>query len=377
MRLRHGAVETLMEPHDIRSQGSRGWSCRVLLLAGLTLCGALQVADARQEAGQATKTGGLFASDEPLQITITAPWRELVRKKGVQTPYPATLEHADGSGQMRTLGLTVARRGISRQRVCDFPPIRLRFSGDTAKGSSFHGAKSLKMVTHCDKGERWEQYYVKEMLAYRIYNLVTERSFRVRPLSVTYRDSRTNARDGPHFAFLIEDDGVLAKRYGPQRSPLAEVSPTRLDAMESSRFALFQYLIGNTDWEVLSGPSGKQCCHNSVLIGRDAASGIYPVPYDFDSSGLVNADYAVPSPRIGIGSVTQRVYRGFCVHNAALEPARQEYLEKEQQIRDIFRNESRINPKNRKIALRYLDGFFDVLRNPDEFSGKVIAKCRK
>lgn len=366
-----------MESRDIRSPGSREWTRPVLLLVVLALGGGLQATHAGQEARQAPEGARLFAADEPLQITLSAPWRELVRKKDVQSPYPATLEYADGSGQVRTLALTVARRGISRQRICDFPPIRLRFSRDAPKGSSFHGAKSLKMVTHCGVGERWEQYYVKEMLAYRIHNLVTERSFRVRPVSVTYRDSRTSSRDGPHFAFLIEDDGVLAKRNGLQKMSLAEISPTQLDALESSRFALFQYLIANTDWEVLSGPSGKQCCHNSVLIGRDAGSGIYPVPYDFDSSGLVNADYAAPYPGLGIGRVTQRLYRGFCDHNAALEPARQEYLEKERPIREIVRNESRLTPRNRHNALRYLDGFFDVLRDPEEFSGKVIAKCRK
>jgi hypothetical protein len=348
----------------------------MLLFGATVLTGWAQAACAMQDTDQRQNSARLFASAEPMEFTIHAAWRDIVRKKADQSPYPATLEFIDASGQTRTLALSVARRGITRQRVCDFPPIKLRLAGKTGGDSVFYGEKSLKMVTHCRKGERWEQYYVKEMLAYRIYNTVTERSFRVRPLVVTYLDSATGNRDGPHLAFLIEDDGAVARRNGLKKIKLAEIGPTQLEPLESSRFALFQYLIGNTDWAALSGPSEK-CCHNSTLMGRDVRTGIYAVPYDFDSSGLVNASYAAPIERLPIRSVTERLYRGFCVHNATLEPARKQYLDTEAQILDIVRNENRLDGRNKQAALRYLGRFFDVMRSEREFAAEVTVKCRK
>ncbi|MDX1397911.1 MAG: hypothetical protein R3204_05230, partial [Oceanospirillum sp.] len=61
------------------------------------------------------------------------------------------------------LDLTVERRGIKRQDACRFPPIRLRFEKDVVKGTAFRGEKSLKMVTHCEKSDRFDQYYILEM----------------------------------------------------------------------------------------------------------------------------------------------------------------------------------------------------------------------
>ena len=52
---------------------------------------------------------------------------------------------------------------------------------------------------------------------------------------------------------------------------------------------LFEYMISNTDWNV-------SLLHNIKLIRKKDTKEIIVVPYDFDYSGLVNADYAVPNP---------------------------------------------------------------------------------
>ena len=140
---------------------------------------------------------------------------------------------------------------------------------------------------------------------------------------------------------------------------------------------LFQYMIGNVDWSALSDAGVRQCCHNAKLMGLDPASGLYAVPYDFDSSGLIDAHYAVPNAGLPIQEVTQRLYRGFCVHNSTLESARQEYLSKEQAIYGLVKNESRLNSRSVKLALRYLEDFFDILRDNYKFDKNIIQRCRK
>lgn len=319
----------------------------------------------------------LFRSPDTLAVTITAPWRRIVRESRNQDPYPATLHYLDESGNRTEIPLTVERRGKTRQQICRFPPIRLRFDSDAVDGTLFEGNKSTKMVTHCNNGKRWEQYYVLEMLAYPIYNLVTDRSFRIRPLSVTYSDGERGKDDGPRFAFLIEDDKRVADRNGLDKYDAVEIGPRRLDPMESSRFALFQYLIGNVDWSSLGGPPGDDCCHNAKLIGPDTDGMLYALPYDFDSSGLVNAHYAAPDRSLPIALVTERLFRGFCLHNATLEAARSEFLELRPAIESIVRQESRLGAKARSRAIDYLGEFFAVLEDREKFDREVTGACRK
>jgi hypothetical protein len=246
----------------------------------------------------------------------------------------------DRAGETRSVSLTVERRGISRQRVCKFPPIRLRFDKESVKGTVFEGEGALKLVTHCAKGGRWKSYYVLEMLAYRIYNLITDYSFRVRP--------------------LLE---------------IEKTHPSRLDATTTSRMALFQFLIGNLDWSALVGP--ENCCHNAKLIGPESGeTPFFPIPYDFDSSGFVDAHYAVPPDRLGVRSVTDRYFRGYCTHNRTLPASRQLILDREEEIMALVRDEIRLGERIRNKTLDYLEEFFEVLEDDDEWVDDIVSRCR-
>ena len=64
-------------------------------------------------------------------------------------------------------------------------------------------------------------------------------------------------------------------------------------------------MIGNTDWSV---PNQHNC---KVLSGMNIEHSDLGtiVPYDFDYSGLVDADYAVPYEGLALESVRERRYR--------------------------------------------------------------------
>jgi hypothetical protein len=147
--------------------------------------------------------------------------------------------HVDESGAKHSMPVAFRRARPQPTEGLQASPIKLIFEKEAVEGTPFRGNKSLKLSTHCDSGERWEQYAVKEMLAYHIYNLVTERSFKVRALSVTYVDSADHSHDGPHFGFLTEDDSSLAKRNHLEKLAMPKIDVAQLEPLESSRFALF------------------------------------------------------------------------------------------------------------------------------------------
>jgi hypothetical protein len=333
-----------------------------------------------QEQSEQPKPPKLFESEEPLTITLTAPWRELMREDDYQGTYPATLEYLDASGNPAQLALTVERRGVKRQEACDFPPVKWRFEKDAVKGTMFRGQGSIKMVTHCEKSSRFEQYYRLEMLSYRIYNLLTDYSFRVRPLKVDYVDSEQNKVDEGRFAFIIEDDSDVAKRNGFRKLEIPRVMPSRLDRETTSVFALFQLLISNLDWSALKGPDPEECCHNVKLIAPrplQDSDPIIPVPYDFDASGLVNAPYAGPPLGLGVKTVRQRLYRGYCMHNDLLPEARAKMLANETAIMGVIQNDEMLSSNTRKKSLKYLEDYFEMMRDDDDFDKQVVRKCRK
>jgi hypothetical protein len=269
---------------------------------------------------------------------------------------------------------------LTRQRVCDFPPIKLRFEKEKVKGTTFRGQKSVKMVTHCKRPARFEQYYILEMLAYRMYNLITDYSFRVRPLNVNYVDSKTGKTNESKFAFLIEDDSDVAKRNGLKKLEIPKIRPSQLEPKVTSEFSLFQYMIANVDWAALSGPDPKECCHNVKPIAPRPLTPqdkIYPIPYDFDSAGMVDTHYAAPAQGLPIRSVTQRLFRGYCRQNSTLEDARKHILAQEAAIMALISDESRLNENTKKKTTKYIGKFFKTIKDPDDFERLIVKKCRK
>lgn len=348
-------------------------------LALLLVTGLLSATLCAQEDTEKDKVPKLFSSEDTLAVSISAPWRDVEREESFQGAYPAKVTYLDDSGNTVILEATVERRGVKRQEICDFPPIRVRFDKEVVKGSTFRGQDSLKMVTHCDKASKYDQYYILEMLSYRIYNLLTDYSFRVRPLEVTYVDSERDKAMDTRFAFLIEDDSDVAKRHDLKKLRIPKANPRKLEPSVNSLMSLYQFMIGNVDWAALRGPDPEECCHNVKLIGPEPLTDddfIIPLPYDFDSAGLVNAPYAAPPDGLPIKKVTQRLYRGLCMNNDTLESARQQIVGQKAAIMALIEGDERLNSSSKAKASRYLGDFFEIAEDPKDFDKYVISKCR-
>jgi hypothetical protein len=318
----------------------------------------------------------LFQSDETIALTLQAPWAAIERKT-VGRRYPAVLSYTDADRQSVRIEATIEVRGLTRLRHCDFPPLRLRFEPAAVAGTLFAGQRSLKMVPHCKKGGIYQQYTVLELLSYRIYQRLTPLSLRVRALEVQYAEPGKAGAGDPRLAFLIEDDKAAARRNGYQREKDTRFKPGDFDALALSRLMLFQYLIGNTDFAVLSGPRDDACCHNVRVIGNGDPKGRIALPYDFDSAGLVDAVYAAPHENLPIRKVSERLYRGFCAHNDTLATARAEFLAQREAVFALIASERRLDAQRRHKAVRYLEDFYATLASDWRFERDIIGQCRR
>lgn len=315
----------------------------------------------------------LFAASDPIHLTITAPLPSLMRSRASKSRVGGTV--TDPAGLQ--LPATFALRGITRRTkdTCDFPPLRVDFTIPPPASSLFAGQKKLKLVTHCRNAPGFDQYVLLEYAAYRMYNLLTPHSFRVRLANIDYID--TSGRPiASRIGFFLEDLDEVAKRNGMsevhagQRIPVGFLTPA-----DAARYAMFQHMIANHDWAMNAGPAGDECCHNAKLIGVAAPGATVPVPYDFDFSGLVNAPYAVPPDVLRIDRVTDRVYRGFCAHNAQAIAAAREMRAAQPQILGLLGQIPGLEPKRQQSAAAFLARFFADIASDADVSAKVIRRC--
>ena len=229
----------------------------------------------------------------------------------------------------------------------------------------------MKMVTHCEGGSDAGEYVLKEYLAYRIYNILSPYSFRVRLVRMKYIDTGRKNRESENWAFIIEPENLLVQRKNMYSVKNDGLGMSHMLPEDMERVALFEYMIGNADYSV----SGR---HNVKIIGQKeiGVQGFIPVPYDFDYSGLVNASYAVPGENLGIRSVTDRYYLGPCRDPESCRETIDLFTEKREEIIGMVEGFPFLERRNKSEMRAYLNEFFNLASQPDLLYRRTQRTCR-
>lgn len=314
----------------------------------------------------------LFKSAEPLAFTLKADFKALKQDRvvGSSKRFPGVLTVTGEGAQPVAIPVQVSTRGKLRlnPRVCSFPPLRLQFTKQDVKGTVFEGQGSLKLVCHCKESGDYEQYLLGESLAYRIANILTPDSFRIRLARASYVEASSGKPLTTRRAILIEDDSDLARRMQGRIAPLEKRLFRNLDQPSLLRLAVFEAMIGNTDFSI-------HALHNVRLV-QDREGVLRPVAYDFDSSGLVSPPYAAPDPRLGLKDVRERRYRGPCVPIEALEPTLAEFRAIKQEVLALYDGETELTDTHRRTAKDYLEDFFDLIGSQRRSKLLFVERCR-
>lgn len=312
----------------------------------------------------------LFESPAALEVTLVADWRGLWRGRSEsERNWEGELRYKEDNGDERTLPVRFSLRGLARlnKDVCTFTNLFLHFDPEQTQGTVFAAQESLPLVTYCRDLSSYQQYVIKEYLLYRVYNLLTDFSLRVRLARVTYEPTgRGKVFTG--YAFFVENYHALARRLGGRVVEIKRFNPKAADPAQLGLLEVFQYFIGNTDWSVVHQ-------HNIVLI-RPQEDPVIAIPYDLDYAGAVNTKYAVADPSLEIPSVRTRVFRGFCRPEHPLEPVLEEFRARRPAIEALYREQPELDRRELRRALDYYADFWKVLDSEKLVRSKLVDPCR-
>jgi hypothetical protein len=319
-------------------------------------------------------TTGLFLENSLLEMDLFMDSRELCREEDQSRcqDVPARLSYSLNGQEEQIIPLLVKTRGSWRLRrdICSIPPIFLIFPQEETKGTLFAGQDVLPLTTHCSsKRGRTDDYVLKEYLAYRIYNLFSEKSVRIRLAFIRYRKPDDKKPPKPHYAFFNEHFHSVAARNGAELWETEKWDTVLSNPMEMATMELFQYMIGNTDFSALG-------LHNIVLI-RSKDGRVTPLPFDFDFSGLVFAKYAGPDPSLPLQSNRQRLYRGFCYPDLDWDELFRKFIDKRAAVFDLLESTPGLTRRAQKSTRKYLKEFYEILDSPEKRQRNIMDACRE
>jgi len=304
-----------------------------------------------------------------LQLSLTTDTKKLIKEKYKEEWQPLQINFQDTTGNPITYTAKIRTRGNIRKQVCYYPPLKLKFKKEWLEEQGMDSTcNDLKLVIGCKQGKNYSKLVLKEYLAYQLYEALTDFSFKTQLTEVEIIDTNKNKNPIKSIAFIIENQEEMACRFNGRCTKPRVMRTKSVDKKQLAILTLFNYMIGNTDWEAANS-------HNiRFIVSRDHPKAI-PIAYDFDYSGLVNAPYSVHRESIGIDEITERYFQGRCEDKNYYEAVVPLFIEKKAQLYEIIQSLTLLPKNEQKIMTRYLNEFYEILESPKVFENRVLRAC--
>lgn len=298
---------------------------------------------------------------EVLDITLESDFSTFINNRRSAETQKALLTFEDENGLEKTWNLKIKLRGKFRRMNCEMPPLKLDFKKSELEDNGLALFDDLKLVTHCvaDKLEA-KELLLREYLAYKLYNELSEYSYRVQLVRITYKDTQTGKKER-NWGFLIEDTAQLESRTGTEKINGNQITINDFETASVQRVAIFQYMIGNADWSLFGGRNVKFFKKGETVI---------TIPYDFDFSGFVNAQYAKPNPDYDLTSVRERVLIDLPEQYRWFHAATYSIYGKKEVLLQTVKNFKKLSSNSRFEIIQYLNSYFVDMDNIN-FAEKV------
>jgi len=315
----------------------------------------------------------LFASNEILNVSLYLDLGSFVKKPSKNDSFDAEMTIHFNENDSVNRHVKIKYRGISRYEICRFPPMQLNFKKSLFSDSAT--IKKLKLVTHCQSGNITDEYVLREYLVYKLFNALTDTSFRVRLLKVSYIDSKGGKKTIRKYGIFIEPAELVAGRTNSTVLKTGYLNQSSIFPYSMDRLSIFNYMVTNWDWSV----PGQ---HNVKVIKPVAfnPSGLgIAIPYDFDLTGVVNADYAIPPPELGIENIRQPVFSGKCRTREVYLEDLKKFADAKEKLYLTVNEFPHLNQRANKDITNFLNQFFDKLEKPrsiDNLIQKFQDSCK-
>jgi hypothetical protein len=326
-----------------------------------------------EKVDQDIKGSDLFLNQEILPIKLSYSNRDLKKNAKGKKYVSSDILYQLADSSWENLNVKIRGRGNSRLKNCHLVPVKVKIKKLNAIGTLFEGHKKLKLVLPCLKQKDKNDNIIKEYIAYKLYETISPYHYKTRLVSIDFNEIRgTKTKNHQLTGFLIEDIEKTANRSNGQVIERS-LHPLAMDNICSIQNDFFQYMIGNTDFSVANQHNEKL-----LFVGKK----IFPVPYDFDMSGLVNASYSrvsqVNGTSLAITEVTQRLFRGFKRDEVYYQKVRKEFLDNRIEILEIIDSlEVHFDdPKEFSVAKEYIVSFFEVLIDDEKFNANILKTAR-
>jgi len=313
----------------------------------------------------------LFDTDDLFEISLKFNISAYKKAKSDTTYFDAILTYFNNETDSISKNIKVRARGnIRRTAVCDFPPLMLNFKMKDSVGAEFSGINKLKIVPYCKIG--YETYILKEYLVYKLYNVLTDYSLKVRLFKINYINTSKDKKPLTQYGFAIEPMNLYEKRTETKEIKFTGLTQRSVRPEMLDRMAIFNYMIGNTDWSV-------PILHNVILFVKAKPDPDYMnliAAYDFDYSGLVNAEYSTPFATLPIETVRDRLYMAVCRDESVFTEELKEFTAKKDAFYKVINDFPYLNARTKKDMISYLDGFFYGIDKRNTLVKRLLTDCR-
>lgn len=289
---------------------------------------------------------------EVVKVEIETDLTSITTDRRNEEKQAARFTYENAAGEQEQWNIKLKLRGKLRRKICSpIPPLKLYFDKDDLKAAGLAKYDDLKLVNYCgDNKEEAKELLIKEYLAYKMYNELTDQSFRVQLLKITYRDTETNHKI-KQWGFLIEDTAQLRARIGAKKYDVAveKGGEIPLARRQAQLVAVFEYMIGNTDWRTDFEKNVKFMSYKDQVLA---------IPYDFDYSGLVDPPYATPDVNYGLTSLQERAYLGTVEDIDSIRPILAYFKKQKEAIVNVVLNERHLFSDAKDEMLAYIESFY-------------------
>ncbi len=299
----------------------------------------------------AQKEGAAFE----LEFDLT----EMLNNRKKTDYFPAGIKLENGT----TLELEVRARGKFRRRICEVPPLKMKLAKKDMRALGLDTLNEVRLVLPCTFTPEDEARLLREYIAYRMYERLSDYHVKARLVHLTIRDSHTENTKPTIWAILLEHDEEIAVRLDGAVEKNFGVQVDSLNTEQAALNAVFQYMIGNTDWSI-------EDARNMYQLRPKTGGKIIPIPFDFDFSGLVNAPYATPTKESGLANVRERALLLNGLSNTDIQKAMETIKSAEADLLKICQV-SQLHPNEVKEVEQYITDFFTAVKTPGKMPTKI------